>query len=194
MKLKYPLIIATVVTIATFFWHAVDLDRVRGDLRLVNSKGTVKARDFSLQILAYPLAHSKESEAMAGGQQGYVNLEQLKGKAVMINFWASWCQSCSLEAPLVEAIWKRYGQKLVVIGVVLQDDPDAAVAFAKQTGKSYLIAYDPDGTMSIDYGITGVPETLFIDSQSFVYTKVTGPLETSQAEQIITAMLPQIAL
>lgn len=185
LKLKYPLIIATVVTVATFFWHAVDLERVRGDLRLVNSKGTIKARDFSLQVLAYP----KGTNPLADGQQESLDLQQLKGKAVMINFWASWCQSCSLEAPLVEAIWKRYGQNLVVIGVVLQDDPDAAVAFAKQTGKSYLLAYDPGGTMSIDYGVTGVPETLFIDSQSFVYTKVTGPLQASQAEQIITAML-----
>src|SRR5579884_3501698 len=70
---------------------------------------------------------------VAAGQT--LRLADLRGKVVLVNFWASWCQPCLEEVPIVEAAWKQYGpQGLVVVGVDYQDKPDAARSFLAQEG------------------------------------------------------------
>ena len=158
------------------------------DSHLENSLGKIKARDFTLKVLAYPdkLAHLVSSH---NGSE-HVQLADLKGHNLLINFWASWCLSCKEEAPTLDKIWQNYANHgLVVMGVVLHDDPVIALEYAQSTAKNYLIAYDETGKMSIDYGLTGVPETLFITKDAFVYTKVVGPINPLKSNQMIKAML-----
>ena len=82
---------------------------------------------------------------------------------MILNFWASWCIPCKEEAPVLEAVWKRYrSQGLVVLGVDIQDVRGDARRFARRNGMSYPLAYDGPGNTVSHYGVTGVPETFFV--------------------------------
>ena len=96
---------------------------------------------------------------------GTLSLAALRGKPVVINFWASWCDPCREEAGLLERTWQRYrGRGLVVLGVDVQDGKTAARRFARRYGMTYPLVHDPaqgGGTVE-DYGLAAVPETFFV--------------------------------
>jgi len=106
------------------------------------------------------------------------SLADFKGRPMILNFWASWCYSCREEAVDFEAFWQRYKDKgIVVAGIAIQDSPEAAEAFARKYGKTYILGLDTeDGKAAIDYGVTGVPETFIIDRNGVVIHKEAGPM------------------
>src|SRR5438874_13164900 len=93
-----------------------------------------------------------------------VSLGGLRGKVVVLNFWASWCYpACYEEAPVLERGWKTYPDRsVVVLGVDIQDKEEAGRKFIADFALSFSNAPDPAGKASIDYGVYGVPETFFI--------------------------------
>ena len=96
-------------------------------------------------------------------EPGKISLGAYRGQPVILNFWASWCIPCKEEAPVLEAVWKRYrSQGLVVLGVDIQDVRGDARRFARRNGMSYPLAYDGPGNTVSHYGVTGVPETFFV--------------------------------
>ncbi|MDQ7843035.1 MAG: TlpA disulfide reductase family protein [Armatimonadota bacterium] len=106
---------------------------------------------------------------------GTLALSDLRGRAVVLNFWASWCVPCKDEAPLLERAWREYrDQGLVVVGVNIQDLEPEARRFIAQTGATYLQVRDRDGRVSRAYGTTGVPETFFIDRNGRIVSKFPG--------------------
>jgi cytochrome c biogenesis protein CcmG/thiol:disulfide interchange protein DsbE len=112
-------------------------------------------------------------------------LENFRGKNVILNFWASWCVSCRTEALDLEAFHQKYQQgDTVVVGIAIQDTIEAARNFAAQYGKQYILGLDKDGKVSIDYGVTGVPETIFIDKNGIVRYKHVGPVTMSMLEEM----------
>jgi cytochrome c biogenesis protein CcmG, thiol:disulfide interchange protein DsbE len=95
---------------------------------------------------------------------GDVSLEAYRGRPVILNFWASWCEPCKQEAPLLESVWRRYRDRgLVVIGLDFNDLRSDARRFARENRMSYPLAYDGRGETLTDYGVVGAPETFFID-------------------------------
>ncbi|MDA9951661.1 redoxin domain-containing protein [Oligoflexaceae bacterium] len=105
-------------------------------------------------------------------------LADLKGKNVILNFWASWCVSCRSEAANLEKYHEMTtGSDTIVVGIAIQDTIEAATKFAQHFGKRYALGLDTDGSISIDYGVTGVPETVFIDKEGIVRHKFVGPLD-----------------
>jgi len=108
-----------------------------------------------------------------------IRLEDFRGKAVLINFWASWCVPCRAEAPALESAWQRYKNRDVVfLGVNIQDKEEDARAFTKEFGITYLNGRDTDGKIAVDYGVWGIPETFFIDPQGRITYKHAGELRT----------------
>lgn len=104
-------------------------------------------------------------------------LTDLKGKPVILNFWASWCVSCRQEARDLERTWQALKQDgVLVVGIAIQDTKADAKQFARQYGKTYILGLDEDGKASIDYGITGVPESFFIDREGRIVHKEAAPL------------------
>jgi cytochrome c biogenesis protein CcmG/thiol:disulfide interchange protein DsbE len=94
---------------------------------------------------------------------GKLSLASYRGRPVVLNFWASWCVPCKEEAPLLEAVWRRYRDRgLVVLGIDINDLRSDARRFARQNRMSYPLAFDGVGKTSTDYGLTGVPETFFV--------------------------------
>ncbi|MBI1847406.1 MAG: redoxin domain-containing protein [Candidatus Rokubacteria bacterium] len=105
-----------------------------------------------------------------------VALEALRGKVVVVNFWASWCYpACYEEAPALERGWGAYRDRdVVVVGVDIQDKREAGRKFIKDFRLSFPNAPDPAGKVSIDYGVYGVPETFFIDRAGRIRAKHVG--------------------
>lgn len=91
------------------------------------------------------------------------NLADLKGKPVVVNFWASWCIPCRDEAPALQALWEKYKEQgLIVIGVDYVDTETEAKKFMQEFGMTYPTGPDLGTAISSKYKITGVPETYFI--------------------------------
>ncbi|MCY4380535.1 MAG: TlpA disulfide reductase family protein [Proteobacteria bacterium] len=195
LKIILPTALLFIATMlgCVFLWISVSRGPLGGsDAPWQDSFGKLAAKHFRLEILFAPDELSYLKTTTLSDQKPHVSLQDLRGKITVINFWASWCDSCAEESPLLESLWQTYKQdNFVVMGVVLHDDPVYAKEHAKKSGKTYLIAYDSQDRMSIDYGVTGVPETLFINENSHVYTKVVGPLDHDQTTQIVTNMIRQ---
>ena len=112
--------------------------------------------------------------------------KDLLGKAVLLNFWASWCVPCRAEARALEAAWQKYKDRDVVfLGVNIQDKEEDARAFLREFGITYLNGSDSTGKIAIDYGVWGIPETFFLDPQGRITHKHAGELRVP----VITAKL-----
>lgn len=111
-----------------------------------------------------------------------VNLAQYRGRPVVLNFWASWCGPCREEAPLLSSLSKQQSEGgLVVIGVLFQDKAADAQKFRQDFGLAFPSALDPKADTAIEYGVSGVPETFFIDKDGVVRKHVPGELNEQKA-------------
>ncbi len=106
---------------------------------------------------------------------GVVDLEELDGQVVVVNFWASWCIPCRDEHRALSAAWGRYRERgVVVLGVSFEDTPEAGLAFRDELGGDWPLVEDPGSDTAIDYGVFGVPETFVIDPDGTIAAKTTG--------------------
>jgi len=97
-------------------------------------------------------------------RDGQLGMGDLKGKAVVVNFWASWCVPCRDEAPVLQKTYERYrDQGLVVLGVDVNDFRQDARRFMKRYGLTYPVVYDGKGSTVGKWGVRGFPETFFVD-------------------------------
>ena len=105
-----------------------------------------------------------------------ISLEGLRGRVVVINFWASWCYpACYEEAPVLERGWRAYkDREVMLVGINIQDKEEPAKRFLSQFGHTFPNAPDPAGRVSVDYGVYGVPETFFIDRAGRIRAKHVG--------------------
>ncbi len=118
-----------------------------------------------------------------------VELAALRGRPVVINFWATWCQPCIVEHPVLLASARRYADRAVFLGVVYQDDPGAIRDFIAARGAWGPALVDPESRVAIAYGVYGAPETFFIDAEGTVREKVTGALDPATIDRLLGRML-----
>lgn len=107
-----------------------------------------------------------------------INLRDLRGKIVLLNFWASWCVPCKREAPILQSVWEQYrDQDVILLGIAYVDSDSSSRAFIEEYGITYPNAPDVGTHISDAYNITGVPETFIIDRDGtiaeFIYAEVT---------------------
>ena len=111
---------------------------------------------------------------------GKLSLSDLRGKAVFLNFWASWCPPCREEARDLEAAWQKVKDKnLVFLGVALQDTEKDSRAFLEEFKISYPNGRDESGKIGVDYGTWGIPESFFIDPQGRITYKHVGGIRAA---------------
>ncbi len=110
---------------------------------------------------------------------GLLDLASLRGKAVVLNFWASWCIPCKDEAPVLQQAYEDYrGRGLVVVGVDAQDFRSDARSFMQRFGVTYPVVYDGKGSTLGRYGVNGFPETFFVDRNGkLVGERITGGVD-----------------
>ena len=122
-----------------------------------------------------------------------VSLADLRGKGVVLNFWASWCKPCEDEAEALEAAWRKYkDQGIVFIGVDYLDQDPAAKRYLAKFATTYPNGPDLASRISKRYAIRGVPETFFIDpGGNIVGCRHIGPLTAAELDRRIQAILPK---
>ena len=97
-----------------------------------------------------------------------VSLSDLRGKPVILNFWATWCRPCRAEMPTLQAAYERYGDDLLVVGVDQGEEGAVVGPFLEEFGISFPILLDGDMAVGREYRILGLPTTFFIDSQGII--------------------------
>ena len=119
---------------------------------------------------------------------GFTRAEFGQGRPVIVNFWASWCVPCRLEHATLERLSQRQG--VTLYGVDYKDDPAKARAFLTELGNPFgKINQDKEGRVSIDWGVTGVPETFVIDSKGVIRVHYAGPLTDGVLQKLILPAL-----
>jgi cytochrome c biogenesis protein CcmG/thiol:disulfide interchange protein DsbE len=134
------------------------------------------------------------SEYKGGLQTDTVNLSDLRGKGVVLNFWASWCGPCEQEAAALETAWQKYKDKgIVFVGVDYLDQDPAAMRYLEKYNISYPNGPDLASKVSKRYTIRGVPETFFIDPQGkLVGCRQIGPfVSPNELDQRIAEIMPK---
>jgi len=111
-------------------------------------------------------------------RENTLTLYELKGSVIVINFWASWCQPCIEEMPLIEWLFRDLSgnPKFKLITIIYRDDEDRAFRYMKEKGYSFPVYLDPNGSAAKRFGVTGVPETYIIDKGGNLRKSIIGPL------------------
>jgi cytochrome c biogenesis protein CcmG, thiol:disulfide interchange protein DsbE len=138
-----------------------------GDLaKRANDGERPEAPDFTLERL---------------DEEGELTLSSLRGKAVLVNVWASWCVPCKEEAPFLEELWNDNRERgLVVVGLDAQDFRKDARGFADRFGLTFPLVFDGPGDTLPDWGVTGFPETFVIDREGRVIQAFVGGIESDE--------------
>jgi cytochrome c biogenesis protein CcmG, thiol:disulfide interchange protein DsbE len=120
----------------------------------------------------------------------HVELKDLRGQVVVINFWASYCEPCKVEAPMLERVWQDYkGQGVVMLGIDTNDPLKNALDYLEEYGITYPNAPDQGGRLEDDYRITGIPETFVVNKQGeIVEHYISTPNESDLRNQIERAL------
>lgn len=105
-----------------------------------------------------------------------VSLVGLRGKPVVVNFWASWCPPCLEEHPALLDAARRANGAVHFVGVAYEDSEDSILGYLRRQGAAYPTLLDPGSRTAIAYGVFGVPETFFLDASGVVAAKFVGPL------------------
>ena len=114
-----------------------------------------------------------------------VSLEALRGKPVVLNFFGSWCPPCVRELPALEAMAERYKGRVNFVGVTFNDSREAARNLLEKTGVSYPAAFDAGSELAYDYGIRGMPTTIFIDADGNQVEAKRGEFSEVQLRKVI---------
>jgi cytochrome c biogenesis protein CcmG/thiol:disulfide interchange protein DsbE len=113
--------------------------------------------------------------------EGELGLASLRGKAVVVNFWASWCAPCREEAPYFEQVWRdRRAQGMVFVGLDSQDYREDARKFVRDYDLTFPIVFDGPGAVTKTYGVKGYPETFVIDRQGRVVDAIVGAVDSDE--------------
>lgn len=135
------------------------------------------APDFTLPVI-------KAGPGVTGDE---ATLSDLRGKPVLVNFWASWCTSCPDEADNLDRIWTRFKDRgVVILGVNSQDDPTKAQEFMRQYGVTFPNVREGNDAIARDYGVAQMPETFLIDADGQIrFLPIRGAIDDVVEQQIM---------
>ena len=125
----------------------------------------------------------------AVGTGNVIDIASLRGKPVVLNFWATWCMPCHAEHPILVQAARALGNDVQFVGVVFGDTEANIAAFVKERGEAYPTLLDDKGKTSIAYGVGGVPETFFIDRSGKIVAKYEGPLSPEMLQTYVQKVL-----
>jgi cytochrome c biogenesis protein CcmG, thiol:disulfide interchange protein DsbE len=118
------------------------------------------------------------------------SLEKARGRPVIVNFWATWCDPCIYEHEVLRAASTQYkDMEIDIVAILYEDTPEKAQAFIRKHGRAAPILLDTDLQTAIDYGVSGIPETFFINTEGVVSYKHTGVLTPEIMDEQIALLI-----
>jgi len=130
--------------------------------------------------------------AALGEPGGEVSLSQYAGQPVIVNFWASWCEPCQQETPLL-ARWHAQHGHVVLLGLDENDTTASALKFARAKGVTYPLAFDPDMRAASAYGVDALPQTFFLNARHQIVAHVVGVVTLTQLATDLSLMSNPVA-
>lgn len=118
-----------------------------------------------------------------------VSLQELKGKPVVVNFFASWCGPCQLEAPALRDAWSEFGDRVEFVAVAVDDSEQAAREFLKEFRLDFTAGLDSTGEIMKAYNIYGIPKTYIIDRTGVVLYEHSGVITKEDLDRAIKLIL-----
>ena len=119
-----------------------------------------------------------------------VRLSDLRGKPVLINFWATWCGPCRAEMPHIQAAFETHSDDgLIVLGVNQMESLPSVASFVQEFGLTFPIPLDDDGTASQAYQVRGLPKSFFVDADGVIRDSFTGPMSAGLIESKLQTIL-----
>lgn len=121
-----------------------------------------------------------------------VSLSDMKGKPVVLNFWASWCGPCKSEMPAFEAAWQEYGEQVQFLMVNLtggSETIETAAAFLVDAGYTFPVFYDTKGQGSAAYQVYSIPATFFIDKKGNIVASQVGAMNEATLQEYLEKII-----
>jgi cytochrome c biogenesis protein CcmG, thiol:disulfide interchange protein DsbE len=154
---------------------------------------------FAAAIIAVSLVTSSSAAAppapaapgftvAALGGPGRVSLSQYRDKPVIVNFWASWCDVCKTETPLLASWYKQEHGKIALLGMDENDTSAKALAFARAKGVTYTLGFDPLMNAAGAFGLEALPQTYFLNAQHRIVEHVLGQMTVADLAEGVRLM------
>jgi len=167
-------------------WAAVAVGLVSIVLVAVLATGPAATQTVASSTLIGHLAPPVAGSDLQGKP---VSLASLRGRYVLVNFYASWCAPCQTESPQLEAFAYSHpaGQRVAVLGVVLLDSAGNAASFERQVGATWRSVVDPNGHIAIEYGVADPPQSFLVAPDGKVVDRILGGVTASGLDDLVAA-------
>jgi cytochrome c biogenesis protein CcmG, thiol:disulfide interchange protein DsbE len=174
-------LVAVAGLLTLLVWRVVHAGRGGQLVADVRAGKEPAAPQFTLPVL-WPRAETWPKGARPALGDGQLSLRELRGHPVVINFWASWCIPCKHEAPLLAASARAHAGKVAFLGIDVQDFGSDARKFLERFDTPYVSVHAGGGNVYEDYGLTGVPETYWLDARGRIVAHYPGEISREQLE------------
>ncbi|MDA8411738.1 MAG: TlpA disulfide reductase family protein [Treponema sp.] len=142
---------------------------------------TDRLEKLGFSVFAQPVDVGDFTVASLAGASA--SLSQMRGKVVLLNFWATWCPSCRKEMPSIEALWgKMKGKPFTIMAISLGETRNAVNKFVIDNKYSYPIFLDPENKLGSAFGVNGIPTTYIIDTRGLAIAGTVGAVDYGSEE------------
>lgn len=171
------IVLIPLITVACMFAFFAYVLVAGVDPKLVPSALTGKAfPDFKLTVI--------------DSERDYMTRDDIVGEPMLVNVWATWCTSCKYEHPFLNTL---AAQGIRIIGLNYKDDRQLAIDWLRDYADPYSDnLYDPNGDLGFDLGVTGAPETFFVDSKGNIMFRFQGPIDSRLWEEKLKAVYDEL--
>ena len=174
MKLKFAIPLVLFLLLSVFLWKGLKMDPRRVPSPLIGKA----APEFVLSDIHDPTRQFSS--------------QTMLGKVWLLNVYASWCESCRDEHPLLVAFSGK--QLAPIVGLDYKDKPEDARQWLDRMGNPYTLSVsDLDGRVGINYGVYGVPETYVIDKQGIIRDKIIGPVTQQRIDDRLIPLIKELS-
>jgi cytochrome c biogenesis protein CcmG/thiol:disulfide interchange protein DsbE len=179
-----PVVAATGVLVLAVVWAVVVATTTPATSPRAPGPGTPVAADRPAPAFTRPFLRGP----------GALTLSSYRGSVVVVNFWASWCHACRLEAPDLQTMSRRYrGQGVQFVGVDYEDRPSAGIAAARAFAMPYPSVVDPNGTLANTFGVVGLPMTFVVGPELRIRYAIAGRIRPRSFSWAIDSLLDESA-